>query len=52
MQKALNNGGLGEGIRVAFIDSNNRFNPYNVSKFAVSQNLSPTKVLNNILIVC
>ena len=50
VQKAFNNGGLGEGVRVAFIDGNNRFNPYNVSKFAVSQNLSPTKVLENILI--
>ena len=49
-QKALDNGGFGEGIRVAFIDGNNRFNPYNVSKFAVSQNLSPKKVLDNILI--
>ena len=50
VQKAFNNGGLGEGIRIAFIDGNNRFNPYNVSKFAVSQNLSPQKVLENILI--
>ena len=49
-QKAFNNGGFGENIRVAFIDGNNRFNPYNVSKFAVSQNLSPRKVLENILI--
>ncbi|TKJ23647.1 MAG: hypothetical protein CEE43_03010 [Promethearchaeota archaeon Loki_b32] len=49
-QKAFINGGLGEGIRVAFIDGNNRFNPYNVSKFAVSQNLSPRKVLESILI--
>jgi hypothetical protein len=49
-QKAFNNGGLGEGIRVVFIDGNNRFNPYNVSKFAVSQNLAPRKVLENILI--
>ncbi|MFX0000207.1 MAG: hypothetical protein ACFE9Q_01890 [Candidatus Hodarchaeota archaeon] len=49
-QKAFDNGGLGEGIRVAFIDGNNRFNPYNVSKFAVSQKLSPRKVLENILI--
>ncbi len=49
-QKAFTNGGLGEGIRVAFIDGNNRFNPYNVSKFAVSQNLSPRKTLENILI--
>jgi len=50
VQKAFNNGGLGEGIRIAFIDGNNRFNPYNVSKFAVSQNLSPQKALENILI--
>ncbi len=50
VQKAFINGGLGEGIRIAFIDGNNRFNPYNVSKFAVSQNLSPQKVLKNILI--
>ena len=49
-QKSFNNGGFGEDIRVAFIDGNNRFNPYNVSKFAVSQNLSPRKVLENILI--
>ncbi|MFX0104888.1 MAG: hypothetical protein ACFE75_05315 [Candidatus Hodarchaeota archaeon] len=50
VQKAFDNGGLGEGIKTAFIDGNNRFNPYNVSKFAVSQNLSPRKVLENILI--
>jgi len=50
VQKAFTNGGLGEGIRVAFIDGNNRFNPYNISKYAVSQNLSPRKVLENILI--
>jgi len=49
-QKPISNGGLGEEIKVAFIDANNRFNPYNVSKFAVSQNLSPKKVLDNILI--
>ncbi len=49
-QKAFSNGGLGEGIKVAFVDGNNRFNPYNVSKFAVTQNLSPQKVLKNILI--
>jgi hypothetical protein len=49
-QKSFNNGGLGEDIKVAFIDANNRFNPYDVSKFAVSQNLSPKKVLENILI--
>lgn len=50
VQKAFNNGGLGEGIRVAFIDGNNRINPYNISKYAVSQNLSPRKVLEHILI--
>ncbi|MFW9784342.1 MAG: hypothetical protein ACFFFB_18835 [Candidatus Heimdallarchaeota archaeon] len=50
VQKAYTNGGLGEGVRVAFIDGNNRFNPYNVSKFAVTQNLSPTSVLESILI--
>ncbi|MBY9016491.1 MAG: hypothetical protein KGD68_12420 [Candidatus Lokiarchaeota archaeon] len=49
-QKSFANGGLGEKIKVAYIDANNRFNPYNVSKFAVSQNLSPRKVLENILI--
>lgn len=49
-QKSYSLGGLGEGIKVAFIDGNNRFNPYNVSKFAVAQNLSPQKVLKNILI--
>ncbi len=49
-QKSREHGGLGEGIKVAFIDANNRFNPYNVSKFAVSQNLSPRIVLENILI--
>jgi DNA repair protein RadA len=49
-QKSYNNGGFGEDITVAYIDANNRFNPYTVSKFAVSQNLSPTKVLENIVI--
>jgi len=37
-------------IQIAFIDGNNRFNPYNVSKLAASLQLSPTKVLENILI--
>jgi RecA/RadA recombinase len=50
VQKAFSNGGLGDGIRVAFVDGNNRFNPYDVSKFAVSKRLSPRKVLENILI--
>jgi RecA/RadA recombinase len=50
-QKSLLNGGLGGGgNKIAFIDGNNRFNPYNVSKFAVTQNLSPSKTLENILI--
>jgi len=49
-QKSFANGGLGEKIKVVYIDANNRFNPYNVSKFAVSQNLSPRKVLENIVI--
>lgn len=43
-QKSFANGGLGENIKVAYIDANDRFNPYNVSKFAVSQNLSPRKI--------
>ena len=49
-QKAFINGGLGENVKVAFVDGNNTFNPYTVSKFAVSQTLSPRKVLENILI--
>lgn len=50
VQKARSNGGLGDGIRVAFVDGNNQFNPYDISKFAVSKRLSPRKVLENILI--
>ena len=49
-QKPHINGGLGDGIKVAFIDGNNRFNPYNISKYAVSQKLSPRRVLENIFI--
>ena len=49
-QKSFSNGGFGEGVKIAFIDGNNRFNPYNVSKFAVSLHLSPRTVLDNILI--
>ncbi|MFO8019929.1 MAG: hypothetical protein R6U96_14995 [Promethearchaeia archaeon] len=49
-QKAFVNGGLGGRIKVAFVDGYNRFNPYTVSKFAVTQHLSPTQVLDNILI--
>jgi hypothetical protein len=36
--------------RVAFVDGNNRFNPYAVSKLAVSLGLSPTKVLESVQI--
>ena len=49
-QESRTNGGLGEGIKVAFIDGNNRFNPYNISKYAVSRHLSPRKVLESIII--
>lgn len=49
-QKSFSNGGFGEGVKIAFIDGNNRFNPYDVSKFAVSLHLSPRTVLDNILI--
>jgi hypothetical protein len=50
-QKSFENGGLGGGgTKIAFIDGNNRFNPYNISKFAVTQNLSPSRTLENILI--
>jgi len=35
---------------VAFIDGNNRFNPYNISKLAISRKMSPTRVLEHILI--
>lgn len=36
--------------KAAFVDGSNRFNPYQVSKFAVSHGLSPKDVLENILI--
>ena len=35
---------------VGFVDGNNHFNPYNISKLAVSRRLSPTKVLERILL--
>ncbi len=35
---------------VAFVDGNNRFNPYNISKLAISRKMSPTRVLERILI--
>jgi len=37
-------------IKVAYIDGNNRFNPYEVSTYAASKHLSPQKVLEHILI--
>jgi DNA repair protein RadA len=50
-QKSSTYGGLGgNNVRIAFIDGNNRFNPYNISRYAITQNLSPRKVLDNILI--
>jgi len=36
--------------KVAIVDGNNRFNPYTVSKLAISLGLSPTKVLESVLI--
>ncbi len=36
--------------KVAYVDVNNRFNPYNISKLAASRGLSPRMVLENILI--
>jgi hypothetical protein len=36
--------------KVAFVDAVNRFNPYHISKLAVSHRLSPSKVLESILI--
>lgn len=36
--------------RVAFIDAVNRFNPYRIAKLAVSKQLSPSKVLDSVLI--
>jgi len=36
--------------KVAIIDCNNRFNPYTVSKLAVSKGISPSKALNSVLI--
>ena len=35
---------------LAFIDGNNRFNPYTISKLAISKKMSPTRVLEHILI--
>lgn len=37
-------------IKVAFVDAVNRFDPYKVSKLAISQHMSPRKTLENILI--
>ncbi len=49
-QRARVNGGLGERVQIAFIDGTNRFNPYEISKYAVSQHLSPQRVLENIFV--
>jgi len=49
-QKPLREGGLGDAMNIAFIDANNRFNPYNISKYAVSLKLSPRMVLDHISI--
>ncbi len=35
---------------VAFVDGNNRFNPYSISKLAINRKMSPTRVLERILI--
>ncbi len=50
VQRPLCDGGLGDGIKIAYIDGNNGFKPYFVGKLAASNNLSPRKVLENILI--
>ena len=36
--------------KVVFIDGTNRFNPYLISKLALTKNLSPTYVLNRIMV--
>ena len=45
-------GGLGIGTtgKVVYIDANNRFSPYFISKLALSKNLSPQHILHNIYI--
>lgn len=50
LQKSLALGGFGEEVNVAWIGVNNIYNPYFISRIAVSQKLSPRKVLKNILI--
>ena len=49
-QLPIEKGGFGLDTKVAFVDGNNRFNPYNISRYAVSLHLSPQKTLENILI--
>ncbi len=49
-QLPLEKNGFGLDTKVAFIDGNNRFNPYNISRYAVSFHLNPQKTLENILI--
>ncbi|MBD3339548.1 MAG: hypothetical protein GF353_10590, partial [Candidatus Lokiarchaeota archaeon] len=36
--------------KIVLVDCNNRFNPYAISKMAVSNGLSPTETLENVLI--
>ena len=38
VQQSSSNGGMGEGIKVAFVDGKNRFNPYNISKVILNAN--------------
>ena len=49
-QLPLEKAGFGLDTKVAFIDGNNRFNPYNLSRYAVSFHLNPQKALENIVI--
>lgn len=49
-QKSLLNEGLGEDVKIAYIDANNYFNPYDISKYALRHRLSPKRVLENIII--
>jgi hypothetical protein len=49
-QKAILNDGLGKDVKIAYIDANNYFNPYDISKYALRHRLSPREVLENIII--
>ncbi|MEJ2252162.1 MAG: hypothetical protein P8Y97_21180, partial [Candidatus Lokiarchaeota archaeon] len=39
-----------DNVKVAFVDGFNRFNPYTLSKYAVSKRQNPSELLRNILI--